>query len=58
MDEEKKGFGDLKTKLELNCNKIKHVLGKGCGKVVPSKRFVAMPCARFMNCQALRDNSM
>jgi molecular chaperone HtpG len=41
--DEEKGFGDLKTKFESTCNKIKHILGKDCEKVVISKRIVVTP---------------
>jgi molecular chaperone HtpG len=56
-DDEKR-FGDLKTKFDPICNKIKHILGKDCEKVVTSKRLVVTPCARFMNDRALRDSLM
>jgi molecular chaperone HtpG len=57
-DEEKKGFGDLKTQFESICNKITHILGTGCKKIVTSKRLVVTPCARFMIARALGDSSM
>jgi molecular chaperone HtpG len=57
-DEEKKGFRDLKTKFEPICNKIKHIIGKDCEKVVIFKRIVVTPDARFINAEALRDSPM
>jgi HSP90 family molecular chaperone len=57
-DEEKKGFGDLKTKLEPICNEIKHILGMDYKKVIFSKRLIVKPCTRFVDAQAVRDSSM
>jgi molecular chaperone HtpG len=56
--EEKKEFGDLKTKFEPICNKSKYIFGKNCETVVVSKRLVVRLCPRFMNAQAPRNSSM